>query len=106
MCGVGWRDGSTIGNTCGSQEGKKSLSRAEKQPSAPFAKKGCETYPVLREKGDNIIGVIHAILGHPSDKRTLRVKAGNAGHEQTRQPAAAPCHTHIDLPPPPPQTDE
>ena len=27
--------------------------------------------------------------------------AGNVGNEQTRQPAAAPCHTHIDLPPPP-----
>ena len=35
---VGWRDVSTTGNTCSSQEGKKSLSRAEKRPSAPLAK--------------------------------------------------------------------
>ena len=32
VCGVGWRDVSTTGSRCSSQEGKKSLSRAENQP--------------------------------------------------------------------------
>ena len=37
--GVGWRDVSTTGGTCRSQEGKRSLSRAEERPWAPFAKR-------------------------------------------------------------------
>ena len=53
-----------------------------------------EMYLVLLEKGGNIISVIHAILRHAANIQRTRVMAGNTGNEQTRQPAAAPCHTH------------
>ena len=45
-----------------------------------------EMYLVLREKGGNIISVIHATLGHAADKQRTRVMAGNADNEQTTTP--------------------
>ena len=59
----------------------------------------CE-WTFLREKGGNIISVIHAIPGHAAEEQRTKAIAGNAGNEQTRQPAAALCHPQRSAPPP------